>query len=150
MNDINKNINIKNSFNNKKKENIEEHINEIFDRINSKFGTTTTEDNLNYERENNVNNNLISNKIKSETFSLSDIKSSFSSSNDNKKTKNEENSINLESIINVEISNNINEKLKENEIVPSIKNKFKINENLKKNQSKKKILIMFHLLIKMI
>ena len=31
MNDINKNINIKNSFNNKKKENIEEHINEIFD-----------------------------------------------------------------------------------------------------------------------
>ena len=150
MNDINKNINIKNSFNNKKKENIEEHINEIFDRINSKFGTTTTEDNLNYERENNVNNNLISNKIKAETFSLSDIKSSFSSSNDNKKTKNEENSINLESIINVEISNNINEKLKENEIVPSIKNKFKINENLKKNQSKKKMLTMFHLLIKMI
>jgi hypothetical protein len=105
------------NYNKQKK--IEDDINGIYDRINSKFGTSATDDNLNYERENHFNSNNdnqgILMKIKLEQISIGDMKSSFFSNNESHKSTIVEKSINLDSVINVEISNNLNANLKENE-----------------------------------
>jgi hypothetical protein len=106
-----------NSKNNSKQKKVEEDINGIYDRINSKFRTSATEDNLNYERENNYNDNNIIEQIKLEQLSLStDIKNSFHSNYGSNKSTIVEKSVNFDSIINVEIDNNLNANLKENEI----------------------------------
>ena len=106
-----------NSKNNSKQKKVEEDINGIYDRINSKFRTSATEDNLNYERENNYNDNNIIEQIKLEQLSLStDIKNSFYSNYGSNKSTIVEKSVNFDSIINVEIDNNLNANLKENEI----------------------------------
>lgn len=126
-------MNEKKSIKNNKEQKLEEDINVIYDRINSKFGTSATDDNLNYERENVLNIDLL-NKIKFEQFSISDIKNSFNSNYDTYKSTIVEKSINFDSIINVEITNNLNTNLKENEILPNNEN----NQIKNNNDDKKK------------
>ena len=122
------------SIRNKKEQKLEEDINIIYDRINSKFGTSATDDNLNFERENVLNDDLL-NKIKFEQFSLNDIKNSFNSNNETYKSTIVEKSINFDSIINVEITNNLNTNLKENEILPNNQNNEIKNDNDKNKKS---------------
>ena len=143
------------SINYNKQKKLEDDINGIYDRINSKYGTSATDDNLNYERENNFNSNNdnqgILMKIKLEQISIGDMKSSFFSNNESHKSTIVEKSINLDSIINVEISNNLNVNLKENEethgnnnnnntvqIKNIQKNNININQTLNLNIKKKK------------
>ena len=45
-------MNEKKTINNNNEQKLEDNINVIYDRINSKFGTSATDDNLNFEREN--------------------------------------------------------------------------------------------------
>ena len=114
------------TINYNKQKKLEEDINGIFDRINSKYGTSSTDDNLNYERENINNNNndhqSILMKIKLEQISIGEMKSSFFSNNESHKSTIVEKSINLDSVINVEITNNLNANLKENENIPGQNN----------------------------
>ena len=139
------------SIRNKKEQKLEEDINIIYDRINSKFGTSATDDNLNYERENILNIDLL-NKIKFEQFSLNDFKNSFNSNVEAYKSTIVEKSVNFDSIINVEITNNLNTNLKENEILPNNqKNQIKPtnnNEEKKSNFSKNEDKISINSMIK--
>ena len=127
-------MNEKKTINNNNEQKLEDNINVIYDRINSKFGTSATDDNLNFERENVLNDYLL-NKIKFEQFSLNDIKNSFNSNNETYKSTIVEKSINFDSIINVEITNNLNTNLKENEILPNNQNNEIKNDNDKNKKS---------------
>lgn len=98
---------------------IEEDINGIFNKLNSNSHSNKKEENLNFERE-NLNNikeeNEINEKEGNSIYSDYLKNNSFNSKEfESHKSTIIENSLNLDNIINIEISNNLNENLTKNE-----------------------------------
>ena len=114
---------------------IEEDINDIFNKLNSNTQSNNKEENLNFERE-NLNNikeeNEINEKDGNSLYSYDLKNNSFNSKEfESHKSTIIEKSLNLDNIINIEVSNNLNENLANNEngIHNSNNNSFENNYN---------------------